>query len=278
MTSQDLKFERHVLGDMAQPSAIVQASCKAARVAIAAAMPGQARKVVQQPLYKPGKSVARIGFKRPEVDLDADHREATEEIGTPIDAGLTDRHRRPAAGLNGGLRHIGVERRLSFASGRWNVVWHVAPSSVRPERECRTEVPRFAPQLQKIVYRQSLTSEFRLSGTRTLITLVGPVRLRASHTQRAAQKGAENSVAQDSARRDGPRVRRGLVAYACRAGVSGQTAGPTTDPEPIDRSTSIRGTPGPRPGLDCSRPGPKLGSGRRGTQGLAIAAASIWRS
>lgn len=51
-------------------------------------------------------------------------------------------------------------------------------------------------------------------------------------------------MAQDSARRDGPRVRRGLVAYACRAGVSGQTAGPTTDPGPIDRSTSICGTPG----------------------------------
>src|ERR1700709_1877719 len=66
---------------------------------------------MQQPVRKPRKLVCRVLLERTQVDLDADHREGTEQMGPSIDAALDHRHSRRAGihcrAAGSGLRLLG---------------------------------------------------------------------------------------------------------------------------------------------------------------------------
>nr|WP_235031540.1 hypothetical protein [Geminicoccus flavidas] len=117
---QRLELEADMLGNVSQPSPVLQASHEAAWLAIAAAVLPQARQKAEQAVGKTGQPVAGAGLQRAQIELDADHGRVAVEVGPAIDPTLQDRQR--SAKLFRGAGAWGRLRAMRLAAECWGPV------------------------------------------------------------------------------------------------------------------------------------------------------------
>ncbi len=86
-----LQGERGVLGDVAEPGALVQALHEAAAAAAGAGVLAQPGQHLEQVLGEAGQRVGREVLERAEVDHEVDGLVVGPDVGAPVDPGLQDR-------------------------------------------------------------------------------------------------------------------------------------------------------------------------------------------
>src|SRR5207247_2459845 len=122
----------HVLGDVAEPGPVAQATEEAAPLAVRAAVLLERGQAADEPFDEAGDHVARVLLELLEVEGEADHGPVAIEARPPVDAGFDELHSGSSA-LAGARRvlwlvQVGVRGSIRKPQPRVST-WTERPSS-----------------------------------------------------------------------------------------------------------------------------------------------------